>query len=145
MLSHWIIVPKLTLLHIQYLGSSGSIGFPSSSTSSISVSSTWPFSFFVARAFFLGAAFLLPTALLPPLLVVLTTPGAGRLVRFAGCLNSGMGVLRAVLARRGLSAARDGGSWLAAFPRDPGRRLARLSVPGVPIGVWPREGGRREE
>lgn len=110
------MVPKLTLLQRQYRGSSGSIGLPSSSTSSISVSAsvTWPFSFFM-RAFFLGAALRLPTALLPPLLVVLTTPGAGRLVRFCGCLNSGTGVLRAVLARRGRSAAsEDGGSWLIA-------------------------------
>ncbi|KAJ0151554.1 Uncharacterized protein HZ326_6036, partial [Fusarium oxysporum f. sp. albedinis] len=45
-----IIVPKLTLLQRQYFGSSGSIGFPSSSTSSSSTS-TDPLSFF-ARAFF---------------------------------------------------------------------------------------------
>ena len=138
-LSHCIMVPKLTRLHKQYRGSSGSIGFPSSSTSSISVS-TWPLSFRVARAFFLGAAFLLPTALLPPLLVVLTMPGAGRLVRLPGGRASGAGVLRAVLARRGLSAADEGcGSWLIALPREPGRRPAYPSGAGVVRGVGPRE------
>lgn len=95
----------------------------------------------LAEALFLrGAALRVPTALLPPLLVRLMTPGAARLVRLpagrpaaapvvvvgvvAWSDRSGAGVFRAVLARRGRSAAKDGcGSWLVALPRDAGRRV----------------------
>lgn len=162
MLSHWIIVPKLTRLQRQYLGSSESITLPSSSTSTSRISAPPAAFLLVALAlFFLGAAFRLPTALFPPEFVLLITPGAGRLARLlaglevVGSCRSGAGVFRAVLARRGRSAARDGGgSWLVAFPpRDAGRRAAAAvgaveadcasdSANGVAgIGVAARDGG----
>lgn len=131
-LSHCIIVPKLTRLQRQYRGSSESITFPSSSTSTSITSLVAPAAVFLLAAlalFFFGAAFLLPTALFPPEFVLLITPGAGRLDRLLAGLEegwSGAGVFRAVLARRGRSTARDDccwGSWLVAFPRDAGRRV----------------------
>ena len=134
-LSHWIMVPKLTPLQIQYLGSLGSTSCPSSSTSRMT-----PPALDAAAFFFLGAAFRRPTALLPPELVRLTTPGAGRFCcrlltgRAGGAASGGAGVFRAVLARRGRSAARDGrGSWLVAFPREAGRRV--VSPEGTDCGA----------
>jgi len=139
-LSHCIIVPKLTRLQRQYRGSLGSTTLPSSSIStSASVPSAvvvptppfTPFSRFIEaldpRAFLRGAAFRLPTALVPPGLVV-TTPGAGRLVRLLTCRSSGAGVLRAVLVRRGRSTSVLGGSWLEPLPREVGRRAIVVVV-----------------
>lgn len=140
------MTPKLTLLQRQYLGSFESMTLPSSSTSTSTTAlpalSFWfllpamaPAAPVLVRAlFFFGAAFRLPTALLPPLTVRLMMPGAGRLERLLlgrtwGSCFSGAGVFRAVLARRGRSAARDGwGSWLVALPRDAGRRVVDPAV-----------------
>jgi hypothetical protein len=55
--------------------------------------------------------------------------------------DSGAGVLRAVLARRARSDAREG-CGLIAVPRDAGRRIEVAdSGPGVERGVAPREDG----
>ena len=113
--------------------------FPSSSTSSISGSTGCSLSFLGGRDFFLGAFLRAPTALLPPELVVLTSPGAGRLARLLGCRVSGAGVFRAVLARRGRSAASEGcGSWLIVLPRERGLGDG-ASGAGVVRGVAPWE------
>lgn len=110
------MVPKLTRLQTQYLCSCGSMTLPSSSTSTSASASAdaWPAprsSFFRAapRLDFFGAALRFVIALLPPEFVRLMMPGAGLLVLLLGCLTddigSGAGVFRAVLARRGRSAA----------------------------------------
>src|SRR2546421_1556447 len=101
------MVPKLTCSQRQYLGSSGSIGNPSSSTSSTLSSASFSSVLgFLTAVFLRGATFLFPTlTAIPPSLLTVADPGAGRLDRLPpvrlGGGGSGAGVLCCVLARRG--------------------------------------------
>lgn len=144
--SHAIIVPKLTRLQRQYVGSSGSTSAQSGSSVSAArrsaVAAAAPATPFCAppRALRLGAALRVPTETVRlPSSSAVTRPGVGRRARRAA-RGASVSATSTTLARRSSrssrgSALRDGGSADAALPDALGRLGCARALAPLPVSL----------